>query len=50
MSAITDQAGMQEAGVNLADLDDDEGNGLVSPLIHSLSFLSFYIMCTFHAF
>ncbi|KAL1563890.1 RNA-binding protein 39-like [Salvia divinorum] len=29
VSAITDQAGMQEAGVNLADLDDDEGNGLV---------------------
>lgn len=49
MSAITDQAGMQEAGVNLADLDDDEGNGLVSRLIHSLSFLSFCIMCTFIA-
>ncbi|KAH6833013.1 Splicing factor [Perilla frutescens var. hirtella] len=28
VSAITDQAGMQDAGANLADLDDDEGSGL----------------------
>ncbi|KAL3843348.1 hypothetical protein ACJIZ3_000751 [Penstemon smallii] len=28
VSAITDQAGMQEAGANIADLDDDEGGGL----------------------
>ncbi|KAG8368067.1 hypothetical protein BUALT_Bualt15G0006800 [Buddleja alternifolia] len=28
VSAITDQAGMQEAGANFADFDDDEGNGL----------------------
>ncbi|KAL3613936.1 hypothetical protein CASFOL_042010 [Castilleja foliolosa] len=28
VSAITDQAGMQDAGVNMADFDDDEGNGL----------------------
>ncbi|GFP89062.1 RNA-binding protein 39 [Phtheirospermum japonicum] len=28
VSAVTDQAGMQDAGVNLADFDDDEGSGL----------------------
>lgn len=32
---------MQEAGVNLADLDDDEGNGLVSHATHPLSLLPF---------
>ncbi|KAL8543336.1 hypothetical protein ACS0TY_004033 [Phlomoides rotata] len=28
VSAVTDQAGMQEAGANLADFDDDDGTGL----------------------
>ncbi|CAM8987418.1 unnamed protein product [Rhodiola kirilowii] len=28
VSAITDQTGMQDAGANAADLDDDEGGGL----------------------
>ncbi|KAL6525968.1 hypothetical protein OROHE_015492 [Orobanche hederae] len=28
VSAVTDQAGMQDAGANIADFDDDEGNGL----------------------
>lgn len=32
---------MQDAGANLADLDDDEGSGLVSPATHSHLFLSF---------
>ncbi|KAK6159598.1 hypothetical protein DH2020_006912 [Rehmannia glutinosa] len=28
VSAVTDQAGMQDAGANIADFDDDEGSGL----------------------
>ncbi|CAA0807726.1 Splicing factor- CC1-like [Striga hermonthica] len=28
VSAVTDQAGMQDTGVNVADFDDDEGNGM----------------------
>ncbi|PIN19142.1 hypothetical protein CDL12_08141 [Handroanthus impetiginosus] len=28
VSAVTDQAGMQNAGANIADFDDDEGSGL----------------------
>lgn len=43
VSAVTDQAGMQDAGANMADLDDDEGSGLVSLLsfclLHRLSYL-----------
>ncbi|KAL3834093.1 hypothetical protein ACJIZ3_008829 [Penstemon smallii] len=27
-----DQVGLQEAGANIADLDDDDGNGLGAPL------------------
>lgn len=38
MSAVTDQAGMQDAGANIADFDDDEGNGLVSQNSHALHF------------
>ncbi|GMP37486.1 hypothetical protein CsSME_00009137 [Camellia sinensis var. sinensis] len=30
VSAITDQAGMQDVGANAGDFDDDEGGGLVS--------------------
>lgn len=30
VSAITDQSGMQEMGINPGDFDDDEGGGLVS--------------------
>lgn len=30
VSAVTDQNGMQEAGGNAGDFDDDEGGGLVS--------------------
>lgn len=30
VSAITDQTGMQEMGVNPGDFDDDDGGGLVS--------------------
>ena len=29
MSAVTDQAGAQDAGGNTGDFDDDEGGGLV---------------------
>lgn len=29
MSAVTDQAGMQDLGVNTGDFDDDDGGGLV---------------------
>lgn len=28
---MTDQAGMQDAGANAGDFDDDEGGGLVRP-------------------
>ena len=30
VSALTDQAGMQDVGANSGDFDDDEGGGLVS--------------------
>ena len=36
VSAITDQSGMQEMGVNPGDFDDDDGGGLVSG--YSLSY------------
>ena len=32
MSAVTDQAGMQDLGANAGDFDDDEGGGLVSKI------------------
>lgn len=42
VSAITDQAGMLDAGANLADLDDDEGSGLVSLATHFIFLLHDY--------
>lgn len=38
MSAITDQAGMQDVGANPGDFDDDEGGGLVG--LYLLMFLN----------
>lgn len=44
VSAVTDQNGMQEAGGNAGDFDDDEGGGLVSTVFlknkiaHNLNF------------
>jgi hypothetical protein len=44
VSAVSDQIGMQDIGVNPGELDDDEGGGLVRrlmrvtpPSLHTLS-------------